>query len=74
MVLTLLISRGMFRYNQEYLRHMNGKRFALTNGIHQTLDDLFYMEEELGNNHIQIYKLMSFTLVMGSYRDTSGSM
>ena len=74
MALTILTSRGMFRQIQEYLLHMNGKRFALTNGIHQTLDDLFYLGEDLGNQHTQIYELMSLTLIMGIYHDTSGSM
>ena len=41
-------TRGLFSNMQEFLRHMYGKRVALTRGVNQALSEFQWLAEDLG--------------------------
>ena len=43
---------------QEALRHMDGKRVALTRGVHKALVDFKWLAEDLGRLLTRLYDLV----------------
>ena len=58
MALALPGARYLFRYTQEALRHVNGKRVTLTLGVHAALSDFRWIVEDIVNRPTHIYELV----------------
>ena len=58
MVLTLPGARGLFSQLQEALCHVKGKRVTLSTGVHESLEDLKWLAEDVANHPTRMYELV----------------
>ena len=69
MSLNLPGARGLFSHMQDTLRHVEGKRVAMTRGIHQYLADFRWLAEDLSKRSTILYDLVPVHPTMGDYHD-----
>ena len=72
MSLALPGSRGLFSQMQEALRHVNGKRFTLTWGVHEALSDFQWLAEDMASRPTCLFNLVPLTPTLDGYHDSSG--
>ena len=58
MALALPGDRGLFSQIQESFCHFKGKRVTLSTGIHEALEDLKWLAEDVSNRHTRMYELV----------------
>ena len=69
MYISLSSARGLFSHMQDSLRHVEGKRVALTRGIHQALAELWWLAEDLSRLPTRLYDLVPPYTIMDGYND-----
>ena len=67
-------AQGLFIHMQDSLHNVEGKRVALTRGVHQALADFQWLAEELCKFPTRLYELVTIYLNLDSYHNTSGYM
>ena len=65
---------GLFRHMQEYLRHVEGERLALTRGVHQAIEEFHLLTEDQSKCPTSLYELTKIHPTMDVYHDVSGYM
>ena len=56
--IALPITRGLFRYMQKTLLHVEGKRVTLIKGVYQDLANFCWLKEDLGRHPTRLYELV----------------
>jgi hypothetical protein len=51
-------SRGLFSLLQEDLRHQHARRIRLSHGVHDTLDDLRWLADNLSNRPTRLHEIV----------------
>ena len=74
MALALPGARGLFSQMQEALSHVNGKRFTLSPGIHNALDDFKWLAEDVAQQPTRMYARVPLRPTVDGYYDASGYM
>ena len=74
MAIALLGPRGFFSHKKKALRHVEGKRVALTRGVHQALADFQWLAEDLSRRPTRPYDLVPLQPDLDSYHNTSRYM
>ena len=59
---------------QEALRHVNGKRVTLTQGVHEALADFQWLAEDMASRPTRLFELVPLTPTLYGYHDSSGRM
>ena len=67
-------AQGLFIHMQDSLHNVEGKRVALTRGVHQALADFQWLAEELCKFPTRLYELIPLHIMMDVYHNTSGYM
>jgi hypothetical protein len=58
MAIVILGSRGLFSLLQEALRHQHAGRIRLSRVVHDTLDDLWWLADDLSNRPTRLHKIV----------------
>ena len=74
MTLALPGARGLFSQMQEALRHVKGKRVALSKGVHEALADFRWLASDLAQRPTRLYELVPLRPTVDGYHDASGYM
>ena len=74
MALALPGARRLFSQIQEALFHVKGKRVTLSTGVHEALEDLKWLAEDVAKRPTQVYELVALRPPMDSYHHASGYM
>ena len=74
MFLALPGLRGLFSQMQEALRHVNGKRVTLTQGVHEALANFQLLAEDMASRPTRLFELVPLTPTLNGYHDSSGRM
>ena len=59
---------------QEVLRHVKGKRFTLTWGVHEELAGFKCLAEDMASRPTRLFELVPLTPNLDGYHDSSGRM
>ena len=74
MAIVLPGAQGLFSQMKEALHHVEGKRVALTRGVHQSLTDFRWLVENLSKLPKRMYDLLLLQPTIGCYHGGSGYM
>ena len=74
MALALPRARGLFSLMQEALCHVKGKRFTLSPGVHDALDNLKWLTEDVAKPPTRMYELIPIRPTLDGYHNASGYM
>ena len=74
MVISLPSTRGLLSHTLETLRHVNGKRVTLTQGVYAALSEFWCLAEDLENFPTHLYKVVTLLTTVNGYHDAYGTL